>query len=70
MKKTSERNRFVLTCDRYTFIHAAENPNYVTLTFRSGLGGEFFIASGCDRDDGIDELIQLSPPEVSEEDDR
>jgi hypothetical protein len=39
-------------------------PLYLDIAFTSGIGAEVFVASGCDRDDGIDELVELSAPVV------
>jgi hypothetical protein len=40
------------------------NPFSLRIVFSCGPGGDFHVASGCDRDDGIDELLELSKPEV------
>lgn len=52
----------------YTATYKAERPNYLTLTFSSGIGAELFVASGCDRDEGIDELVSLDAPVVNSTD--
>jgi len=49
-----------------TFTVLPERPGYVKLVFQNRVGAEFFVASGCDRDDLIDELIEIGQPEVSE----
>lgn len=67
MQKTNEDGKLILATDQYKFIHDAGNPNYVGIKFSSGIGADLFIASACDRDDGIDELVELAAPEVSEE---
>ena len=48
------------------FTVLSEKPGYVRIVFQNGIGAEFFVASGCDRDDLIDELIEIDPPLVSE----
>lgn len=64
MKYTNQDGKLLLETGRYRFAHDAENAHYVDIHFSSGIGADFFIASGCDRDDGIDELITLSAPQV------
>ena len=51
----------------YTATYRAERPNHLTIAFASGIGADLFVASGCDRDDGIDELISLDAPIVTRE---
>ena len=43
-----------------------KRPHYVELAFSNGVGGELFVASGCDADEKIDQLVSLDPPEVKE----
>ena len=50
----------------YTLKFKSDRKHYVELVFDSGIGGELFVASGCDRDEMIDELISLDPPVVNE----
>ena len=50
----------------YTFTVLPEKPGYVKLVFQNGAGAELFVASGCDRDDFIDELVEIGEPEVTE----
>ena len=49
-----------------TFTVLSESPGYVRLVFQNGIGAEFFVASGCDSDDLIDELIEIGAPGISE----
>ncbi len=56
--------------ETYELRYSAQDPLFVDLAFSSGVGARLFIASGCDRDDGIDELIDLGAPEVTQEGDR
>ena len=46
-----------------------EKPGYLRLMFTNRVGADFYIASACDRDDYIDELIEISVPEVIEKPD-
>ena len=52
--------------DHYTLTYSIHRPQHITMTFASGLGAELFVASGCDRDELIDELVALDPPRVEE----
>ncbi|MDR0497849.1 MAG: hypothetical protein LBH42_09565, partial [Treponema sp.] len=49
-----------------TFSILTEKPGYIRLVFQNGVGAEFFIASGCDSGDFIDELIEINSPQVFE----
>jgi len=51
----------------YTAVYSQERPHHVNLTFASGIGAELFVASGCDRDEGIDQLVELKAPQLTEE---
>ena len=51
----------------YRVEHDEAKAGYLTIAFGSGIGAEFYAASGCDRDDGIDELVELSGPDVTED---
>lgn len=48
------------------FTVLSEKKGYVRLVFKNGIGAEFFVASGCDSGDLIDELAELGAPEVIE----
>ncbi|MBI9020029.1 MAG: hypothetical protein JEZ10_02075 [Verrucomicrobia bacterium] len=56
----------VVKGDCYTLTYDAERPLHVKIMYSNGVGAEFFVASGCDRDDGIDELIELGAPVINE----
>lgn len=65
MRKINEKNIEIQTkCCTFTVL--SDKPGYVGIMFQNGIGAEFFVASGCDRDDLIDELIEISAPEISE----
>ena len=66
MKLDSRGETLQIVAERYTLMHDGKCPNHVRLTFESGIGATLFVASGCDRDDGIDELIALDAPTVEE----
>lgn len=67
MKTTNDTTGVQVETAQYTLTYNAEQPHFVNLTFASGIGANLFVASGCDRDDGIDELVSLDAPTVSEE---
>jgi hypothetical protein len=56
----------VVKTKRCTFEVLQDKKAYVRIIFNNGQGAEFFAASGCDADDGIDELISIDAPSVSE----
>ena len=49
-----------------SIFHREAAPHVLDIRFSNGLGGRFHVASGCDRDDGIDELLELSSPSIRE----
>ncbi|MDF7827076.1 hypothetical protein P4B35_23840, partial [Pontiellaceae bacterium B12227] len=53
----------------YELVYREDDLLFVNLTFGSGVGAKLFVASGCDRDDGIDELIELGVPAIDQSDD-
>ena len=40
-----------------TFTLLPEKTGYIRLIFSNGTGADFYVASACDRDDYVDELI-------------
>ena len=69
--KITERNGTIdIVTEAYRLTHADTRSHFVTLTFAGGIGAELFVASGCDRDELIDELIELAPPEITQRGDR
>jgi len=56
----------IIKTDCCTFTVLPEKTGYVRLDYKNKIGAEFFVASGCDRDDLIDELIEIGAPEVIE----
>jgi len=57
---------FTISGDTYVLKFNEAKPQYVELTFSNGVGGELFVASGCDRDERIDTLVELGVPAVRE----
>ena len=47
---------------RYNFLR----PLYIELVFDNGIRTDLFIASGCDRDEMIDQIIRIDEPEILE----
>ena len=70
MKLMKHGDELVVQGDSYELKHRAADGLFVGLAFSGGVGAKLFIASGCDRDDGIDALIELAAPEVEELADR
>ena len=68
MKTTQSDNFIKIEGSTYNLGFDAKNPFFVDLRFNNGIGAKLFVASGCDRDDGIDELIELSEPTLTERD--
>ncbi|MCC7409266.1 MAG: hypothetical protein IT442_14465, partial [Phycisphaeraceae bacterium] len=66
MKVSRQGSALVLQADTYTLRHAPDRPMHVDLTFSNGVGAELFVASGCDRDELIDQLVSLEGPAVKE----
>lgn len=66
MKIDKSKNMIEVEGGCYTMKWDAERPYHVKIVFANGIGAEYFVASGCDADDGIDELIELSKPEIDE----
>lgn len=66
MNITKDGSNITLKGDTYTLTYDAEKPFYVDLTFSNGIGAELFVASGCDRDELVDELVSLDAPSVEE----
>jgi len=64
----SKENNSILIKEtgQYKITYNDKKQNYLNIKFRSQIGADFFIASACDRDDGIDELIKLSKPKIVE----
>lgn len=50
----------------YQLTYSFTDKWFVDLTFSSGVGAKLFVPSGCDRDDGIDEVIELNGPECED----
>jgi hypothetical protein len=67
MQISNEEKSFLLKAENYSIKYDAENPFYLNILFNSGIGANFFVASGCDHGDGVDELIELGEPELLEE---
>jgi len=65
---TNANNWLTIDSATYSLDYDGGKPHFVTLRFQNGVEAELFVASGCDRDDGIDELIELSKPELIERD--
>ncbi len=69
--KTAQKDRHTtVETEAYRLEHDAAKPHHVSLQFSNGIGAELFVASACDRDDGIDELVELAAPELSKGDGR
>lgn len=66
MEIRKEGGKGVVATKNYTLTCDPSKPLFVDLVFANGLGGEFFVGSGCDRDELIDELVSLSPPELKQ----
>jgi len=60
-------NDFLVTAADYTLEYKAADPFYVSVRFRNDIGADLFVASGCDRDEFVDEVISLEAPEVVED---
>jgi hypothetical protein len=69
MNVMENENGLVVKGSSYELVYNADDSLFVNLTFNGGVGAKLFIASGCDRDDGIDELIELNAPEVRQDGD-
>ncbi|OHB54183.1 MAG: hypothetical protein A2Y12_17055 [Planctomycetes bacterium GWF2_42_9] len=54
----------------YILEHDFAQNLFVSLIFNNGIGGRLFVASGCDRDEMIDELQYLDKPVLRQSDDR
>ena len=69
---TTVENKDGLTVrgDTYELKYRAADQLFVDLQFSGGVGAKLFVASGCDRDDGIDEVIKLDPPAVDQDGER
>jgi len=50
----------------YKLSYDPARPMHVGLKFNNGIGAELFVASGCDRDEMIDEIITLDKPVIEE----
>ncbi len=68
MNLTNTAGNVSIVSEVYTLTHSPDRPYFVDLTFANGLGGELFVASGCDRDELIDELVSLEKPRIEEGD--
>lgn len=56
--------------NNYTLKYPAERMGCIELKFNNGIGAELFVASGCDHDEWIDELVHIGEPEVREDQSR
>jgi len=65
MKITDEKNLEIQT-KNFTFTVLPEKPGFVRIVFQNGIGAEFFVASGCDTGDMIDELVDIGIPQITE----
>jgi Glycosyl hydrolases family 31 TIM-barrel domain len=52
--------------DNYCLKYDNSDSMYVDLVFDNNIGAKLFVASGCDRDEMIDELVGLEGPTVEE----
>jgi len=66
MKVLKKDNQIAVEGSNYTLKYDSQKPMYVDLMFINGIGSELFIASGCDRDEMIDEIIHLENPTIEE----
>lgn len=66
MHVTRDGDAFTLKGKTYELAFDPARPLHIDLTFANGLGGELFVASGCDRDERIDTLVSLDKPTVIE----
>lgn len=66
MKINRKRGRIQISGNTYAVAYEDARPAQLSVQFASGIGADLFVASGCDRDDGIDELIALKPPRVEQ----
>jgi len=66
MKVSRDGSNILVEGDTYTLKYDSSRSAYVDLRFACGVGAELFVASGCDRDEMIDELVSLGAPQVSE----
>ena len=64
MKCTRTKDGICVKGSNYQLDYQFSAPLFAKVAFKGGAGARLFIASGCDRDDGIDELIDLKAPEV------
>jgi hypothetical protein len=64
MKCTRTKEAICVKGSNYQLDYQFSDPLFAKVAFKGGVGAKLFIASGCDRDDGIDELIELKAPEV------
>ncbi len=65
MKVTQNEKALVVEGKNYKLTYRPARPHHVELVFDNGIGAELFVASGCDRDEGIDELRSLEAPKVA-----
>ena len=68
LKLERNNNNFEIITEEYNLKYSSEKPLYANLCFKNKIGSNLFIASGCDRDELIDELILLSSPVIEESD--
>jgi len=66
MKMSKDASGFQIEMDQYAITYQEARSLYLDVKFSSGIGAELFVASGCDRDDGIDELVELQAPVIDE----
>ena len=52
--------------NNYCLKYDSSKNMYVELEFNNKIGATLFVASGCDRDEMIDELVTLKEPTINE----
>ena len=55
---------FKIEAKDYVLSYDHRRPFYLDASFSNGVGGEFFVPSGCDRDEMVDEIISLGAPSI------
>ncbi|MDL2294768.1 hypothetical protein LJC60_09125 [Ruminococcaceae bacterium OttesenSCG-928-D13] len=64
--KITNNGSIAIEGKNYTLTYNPENKFYASLVFGSGLGGDFLIPSACDRDEAVDEFIDILSHELTE----
>ncbi|HPN84937.1 MAG TPA: hypothetical protein PK821_06335 [Victivallales bacterium] len=59
---------FKIEAKDYVLSYDHRRPFYLDASFSNGVGGEFFVPSGCDRDEMVDEIISLGAPSIEKKD--